>query len=121
MIYKKVNFKIILVSLLIGISSGLFSAGGGLIATIAFEHILNFSDKESRAMAICSILPMVLTSLCFYNREGYIEWKTGILCGIGGVIGGAIGSILLQRVNGKYLKLILIIFLFYSSITILCG
>lgn len=113
------NMKIIISGIVIGILSGLFSSGGGIIAVIIFNRILKLNDKDSRAMAVCSILPMVLTSLFFYNKGNYIDWKLGIPCGIGGVIGGTIGSIMLQKINDKYLQLIFIAFLIYSAISII--
>ncbi len=113
------NIKIIISGIAIGILSGLFSSGGGIIAVIIFNRILKLSDKDSRAMAVCCILPMVLTSLFFYNKGNYIDWKLGIPCGIGGVIGGTIGSIMLQKINDKYLQLIFIAFLIYSAISII--
>ncbi len=116
---KTKNVKIIISGIAIGILSGLFSSGGGIIAVIIFNRILKLSDKDSRAMAVCCILPMVLTSLFFYNRGSYIDWKLGILCGIGGIIGGTIGSIMLQKINDKYLQLIFIAFLIYSAISII--
>lgn len=113
------NIKIIISGIVIGVLSGLFSSGGGIIAVIIFNRILKLDDKDSRAMAVCCILPMVLTSLFFYNKGNYIDWKLGIPCGIGGIIGGTIGSIMLQKINDKYLQLIFIAFLIYSAISII--
>lgn len=113
------NIKIIISGIVIGVLSGLFSSGGGIIAVIIFNKILKLDDKDSRAMAVCCILPMVLTSLFFYNKGNYIDWKLGIPCGIGGIIGGTIGSIMLQKINDKYLQLIFIAFLIYSAISII--
>lgn len=113
------NIKIIISGIVIGILSGLFSSGGGIIAVIIFNRILKLNDKDSRAMAVCCILPMVLTSLFFYNKGNYIDWKLGIPCGIGGIIGGTIGSIMLQKINDKYLQLIFIAFLIYSAVSII--
>lgn len=116
---KNKQIKIGLSGLVVGCLSGLFSSGGGIIAVIIFNKILKLEDKDSRAMAVCCIFPMVVTSLFFYNRGSYIDWKTGILCGIGGLIGGAIGGVMLQKINDKYLQLIFIAFLIYSAISII--
>lgn len=116
---KSRKLKIAVSGLVVGCLSGLFSSGGGIIAVIIFNKILKLNDKDSRAMAICCIFPMVLTSLFFYNRGNYIDWNIGILCGIGGLIGGGIGGIMLQKINDKYLQLIFIAFLIYSAISII--
>ena len=65
-----------------------------------------------------SILPMVITSLIFYKNSGNVDWKIGILCGIGGIVGSIIGSNIMNKIKDKYLSLIFIIFLIYASILI---
>ncbi len=115
----KENFKIIIVGALTGLLCGIFASGGGLVLVPAFVYIFKLTEKEARAMSVFCILPMVLASLVFYQRSEYIDWKLGILCGLGGVLGGYIGANLLKKLNDKYLVLIFIIFLIYAAISIL--
>ena len=116
---KKEIIKIFLVGITTGILSGLFASGGGLILVPAFTYIFKTSEKEARAMSVLCILPMVLASLIFYNKAQYIDWKLGILCGTGGLIGGIFGAKMLKKIKDKYLILLFIAFLIYSSISIL--
>ena len=102
--------------LVTGFLSGLFASGGGMIAVPGLVYFVKTGEKEARAIAIFCILPMVLTSMFFYNRAGNIDYKMGIFCGIGGLLGGWIGAKLLKKINDKYLSLIFIIFLIYSAI-----
>lgn len=105
--------------LISGIISGLFSSGGGLILIPAYTILFNSSEKEAKATSIFCILPMVFVSSVFFGVNNYINWKIAILCAIGGSIGGYIGSKLLNTLNPKYLKIIFILFLGYSSIKII--
>ena len=114
---KKV--KVSIVGLLTGLLCGLFASGGGLILVPAFVYIFKLTEKEARAMSVFCILPMVLASLFFYQKAEYMDWKLGILCGIGGIIGGTIGAKLLKRINDKYLIIMFIIFLIYAAISML--
>ena len=116
---KKEIIKISIVGILAGILSGLFASGGGLILVPAFSCIFKTTEKEARAMSIICILPMVLSSLIFYNKSQYIDWNLGIKCAIGGIIGGLIGAKLMKKINDKYLILIFIIFLIYAGILII--
>ena len=113
---KKSKIKIILLGLCTGFLSGMFASGGGLIAVPGLVYFVKTEEKEARAIAIFSILPMVLTSMFFYNKAGNIDFRMGILCGIGGLIGGWIGAKILKKINDKYLSLIFIIFLIYAAI-----
>lgn len=112
-------WKKIFIGLLVGFISGMFSAGGGLLLIPAYIHFFSSNEREARATTIFCILPMVITTAIFYGRSNYINWNISLLCAIGGVIGGFIGSNLLKILDTKYLKLIFIIFLLFSSIKII--
>ncbi len=116
---NKDKIKIMVVGILTGLLCGLFASGGGLILVPSFVYIFNQSEKKARAMSVFCILPMVLASLFFYNKAEYIDWRLGIICGIGGIIGGVIGANLMKKMNDKYLILIFIGFLIYAAISIL--
>lgn len=108
--------KNIIIGLSAGIVSGLFASGGGMIVVPAFISVLKMNEPEARATSVFAILPMVVASSIFYLKGNYIDWKIGILCAIGGIIGGYIGTKLLKRLSDKILKTTFIIFLFYVSI-----
>ena len=77
--------KKIIIGLFAGIISGLFASGGGMIIVPALIHLFNLEDNKARATSVFIILPMVITSGFFYYKNQFLDWKTGILCGIGGV------------------------------------
>lgn len=112
-------WKKFLVGLLVGFISGMFASGGGLLLIPAYLYLFNSTEKEARATAIFCILPMVVTTAFFYGSNNFINWKVGLFCAIGGIIGSFIGSKLLNILNGKYLKAIFIIFLLYSGIRLI--
>lgn len=109
-------FKKIIIGLSAGFVSGMFASGGGMILVPSFIGILKMNEKEARATTIFAILPMVIVSSFFYIKNDFIDWKIGMLCAIGGIIGGIIGSKLLRRLSNKVLKISFIIFLIYASI-----
>lgn len=111
---KNIVIKII-IGFIAGIISGLFATGGGMIIVPAFIYFFNMEDRKARATSVLCILPMVITSSFFYYKSDFIDWKISILCAIGGLIGGYIGAKLLKKIPVKYLKLIFILFLIYTS------
>lgn len=104
-----------LIGLFAGIVSGLFASGGGMILVPAFVYILKMKDVEARATSVLCILPMVVTSGIFYYTNNYMDWKIGMLCAIGGIVGGIIGAKLLNKLPTFYLKIAFILFLIYAS------
>lgn len=112
-------WKKILLGILVGFICGMFASGGGLLLIPAYFYLFNSTEKEARATAIFCILPMVVTASIFYGNSNLINWKIGFLCAIGGIVGSFIGSKLLNKLNSRYLKLIFIVFLLYSSVKIM--
>ena len=112
---KKYLFKLIILGLIAGFCSGLFASGGGLILLSELELILKLDEKKSRAITIFCILPMVITSIFFYNNKQTIDWKLGIICAISGCVGAIIGTKILKKAKVKILKICFVIFLFISA------
>lgn len=113
--------KKIIIGFIAGIVSGLFASGGGMIVVPALVYLLNVDEVKARATSLFVILPMVITSGIFYYKNDYIDWKIGILCAIGGIIGGFLGSKYLKKIPILYLKLSFTIFLVYVSIKMIIA
>ena len=108
--------KKIFIGFIAGIISGLFAAGGGMIVVPALIHLFNLEDAKARATSVFSILPMVIASGIIYYKNNYTDWSLGIKCAIGGVMGGAIGALLLKKISTSTLKILFVIFLLYTAI-----
>ena len=113
------NIKIALIGIFAGLICGLFASGGGLILIPAFIYLLGMEDRKARGTAVFCILPMVITSSIFYYIENYMNWNIGIMCALGGIIGGILGAILLKKIPTKYVRILFTIFLLYVSIKML--
>ena len=111
--------KKIILGLSAGIICGLFGTGGGMILVPAFIYMLKLDPKKSRGTSLSCMLVMVIVSSIFYSKNKYIDWKLGILCAIGGIIGGYFGAKILKNIPDYILKIIFVIFLIYYSIKIL--
>lgn len=110
-----IMIKKVIIGLLAGIVSGLFSTGGGMILVPAFIYLLDVDATKARGTSIFCILPMVVTSSFFYYKGNFIDWKIAFLCAIGGAIGGYVGAKLLKKLPEKVMKIAFAIFLIYVS------
>ena len=113
------NFKMALIGIIAGIICGLFASGGGLILVPAFIYLIGIEDTKARGTAVFCMLPMVITSSIFYYKGNYIDWNIGIMCAIGGIIGGMIGAKLLKVIPTKYVRIIFTAFLLYVGVKML--
>ena len=112
------TMKNLLIGIIVGIISGLFASGGGLILVPLYTYIIKLNEKDARATSIFCILPMVIVTAIVYSKNNFIDFSLGIKCAIGGIFGGILGGKLLNKVKDKYLKIIFIIFLLYAGINI---
>ena len=107
--------KKVAIGLLAGIICGLFGTGGGMILVPAFVYMLNIEPKKARGTSLCCMLVMVIASSLFYYKNNYINWNIGILCAIGGIVGGYFGAKILKKVPDYILKGAFLCFLIYVS------
>lgn len=108
--------KKIIIGLVAGIISGLFSTGGGMILVPSFIYFLNMDDIKARATTITCILPMVIATTILYAKNQYLDWNLGVRVAVGGIIGGFIGSKFLNKIPKIWLKISFIIFLIYVGL-----
>ena len=118
---ENLKFRNVIIGILAGIVSGLFSTGGGMILVPAFIYLLKIDDIKARGTSVFCILPMVLASSIFYYKGNYIDWKIAVLCAIGGAIGGYIGAKLLKKLPEKILKITFTGFLIYVSVRMITS
>lgn len=111
--------KKIFIGIIVGIISGLFASGGGLILVPVYTYMFKLDEKDARATSLFCMLPMVITTAIIYGRNNYLDWSLGIKCAIGGIVGGILGGKLLNKIPDKFLQIIFIIFLFYAGINML--
>ena len=104
-----------IIGVLAGIICGLFGTGGGMILVPAFIYMLKIEPKKARGTSLFCMLAMVITSSFFYYKGNYINWNTGTLCAIGGIVGGYLGAKILKKVPDYILKIMFAVFLIYYS------
>ena len=97
----KENIKKVIIGILAGIVSGLFSTGGGMILVPAFIYLLKLDATKARGTSVFCILPMVIASSFFYYKGNFIDWKIAFFCAVGGAIGGYFRSKTVKKIAGK--------------------
>jgi uncharacterized protein len=83
-----------------GLLAGLFGIGGGLIVVplqiLWLSTPIKIAARASLAVIMLSSAAAVVGHAIL---DGNILWTTGILLGVGGIIGAPIGTILLRRIS----------------------
>ena len=101
---KKSFLKGLAVGAAAGVISGLFGGGGGMVVVPMLENVLRLDEKRSHATAILIILPVTVAALIAYLTHVEYPFSIGLPVAVGGVVGGALGSVALKKINSKILS-----------------
>ncbi len=117
---NKNNFKLSIFGLVIGVLNGLFGAGGGIAAVEFLKHF-SLDQKRAQTTSIAIVLPLCTLSALLYSRHQQIDFKTMLILIFSGIVGAALGTILMKKVSLSTLKKIFCGFLIYAGVRMIFG
>tara|TARA_Y100001936_G_C15763926_1_gene502695 strand:+ start:279 stop:632 length:354 start_codon:yes stop_codon:yes gene_type:complete len=106
-----------LVGIIVGILSSLSGLGGGFMIV----PLLIFLGREAKLAVGTSfvfILVVAISSIIAHYRLGNVDIKTGLMLGLGGVVGAQIGPQILQHVSEQNFKRIFSVLLVITAVWI---
>ena len=106
-----------LVGIIVGILSSLSGLGGGFMIV----PLLIFLGREAKLAVGTSfvfILVVAISSIIAHYRLGNVDIKTGLMLGLGGVIGAQIGPQILQHVSEQNFKRVFSVLLVITAVWI---
>jgi len=89
--------------LLVGIGASFTGLGGGFLM-IPLLLFMGYSAQKAVGTSFLAILVIAVSALIAHNRLSNVDYKLGILLGIGGIIGAQIGSRLVEHVTTANFK-----------------
>ena len=89
---------LILVGVLVGIGASFSGLGGGFLI-VPLLLFLGFSAQQAAGTAFMAILVISVSALAAHGRLDHIDYRVGILIGLGGLLGAQVGPRLLQQVS----------------------
>ncbi len=103
-------FLLPLFGLVIGLVVSMFGGGGGGFYVPVLILIFGVTPQVAIATSLASVLPTTVVSSISHFRQGNIDIRTGLILGIGGIIGTLIGANIANIIPPGDLQLILGIF-----------
>lgn len=101
---------IVLSGIFVGIFASFTGLGGGLIMVPILLY-LGFTAQKAVGTSFLGILVISISALIAHNKLANVDFKYGILLGLGGIIGAQIGARLLEHVSTDSFKKIFAVLL----------
>jgi len=90
-----------------GVAVGLgasFSGLGGGFLIVPLLLVLGYTAQKAVGTSFMAILVISVSALLAHNKLANIDYKVGILLGLGGIIGAQIGPRLLENMSAGHFK-----------------
>ena len=88
-----------LFGLIVGVVASFAGLGGGFLIVPLLTLAMGYSPQRAVGTSFAAILIVSLSAVFAHARLSNIDWKGGLVLGLGGVLGAQIGAKLLQGVS----------------------
>ena len=93
----------LLSGIVVGIGGAFTGLGGGFLL-VPWLLFLGFSSEKAVGTSFLAILAISVSALIAHNKLANVDYKVGILLGIGGILGAQIGARLVEQVTTAQFK-----------------
>jgi len=94
---------LIAAGVVVGMGASFSGLGGGFLI-VPLLLLMGYSAQKAVGTSFLAIIVISVSALLAHNRLTNVDFKTGILLGIGGILGAQIGALLVQHVSTESFK-----------------
>ncbi len=94
---------LLLTGMAVGIGASFTGLGGGFLV-VPLLLLLGYSAQKAVGTSFMAILVISASALFAHGRLDNVDFKTGVILGLGGVAGAQLGALLLEQVSTMQFK-----------------
>ena len=117
----KKTIQSVFVGTVVGFANGLFGSGGGTLLVPALQKFFKIETHKSHATALTVILPLSILSAFVYIRGDAVDWQTVLWVTVGGVPGGFVGAMLLNKLPASWVHKIFGAFMIAAAVKMITA
>lgn len=117
--YLKTQLGMIISGFIIGLTTGIFGAGGGLTIFVILFSFLNFPLKKAIGTSSFIMLVTALSGVIGYWGNDNLNVYLGLVLGVSAAIGGAMSSVFANKMEDKRLARVIGMFFIFLAIVMI--
>ncbi len=110
---------LVLVGLLAGALAASLGVGGGIIYVPGLVAFFAFAQHEAQGTSLAVIVPTMVLAALIHGRAGRVDWRTALILGAGGLIGGWLGARVALSLEAPVLRRLFATFLVLMAVRML--
>ncbi|MCF8714193.1 sulfite exporter TauE/SafE family protein [Joostella atrarenae] len=112
-----ITIILILISFTISMFGSVVGFGGGIFMVPILITVFHFPLTTAVGSVMISLIPSSLISTYLNRKEGYVDFKMGILLEIPTILGVVIGSLLLSYISAERLEVLFAVLVLFLGIS----
>ena len=97
------TLSMVVLGVMVGIGAAFTGLGGGFLMVPVLLFV-GYSAHKAVGTSFLAILVISASALVAHNKLANVDYKVGVLLGLGGIMGAQIGARLLENVPTPYFK-----------------
>lgn len=108
-------------AVLVGVSLGLLGEGGSILTVPLLAYVAGMEAKQAIATSLVVVGVTSAVSTLSHARAGRVQWRSGLMFGVAGMVGAYLGGLLSYVVDGSILLLAFTVVMVATGIAMIKG
>ncbi len=111
----------VVLAVFVGIALGLLGGGGSILTVPLLAYVAGMDAKQAIATSLLVVGTTSVVAAVSHARAGRVQWRTGLVFGVAGMIGAYAGGVLARFIPGSVLLIGFAVMMIATAVAMLRG